>query len=612
MIPTRRQFINTTARCAAVLTLELSHGCSSDNKRPNILWITSEDNSPFFGCYGDTFATTPHFDTFAKESVLYENAFATTPVCAPSRSTLITGVYANSMGTEHMRSRYPIPDFIQKYPVYLRQDGYYCTNNAKTDYNYLGEDTAGWDVSSRQAHYVNRAEGQPFFAVYNLTVSHESSVHESIPSGELRHRPQDAPIPPYHPDTPEVRHDWAQYYDKIEDLDRQVGAILQELADNGLAEDTIVFYYSDHGGVLARSKRFLYDSGLHVPLMIRFPKKYQHLTPGKPGSRTDQLVTFVDFPKTVLSLAGVQPPVHMQGYAFLGRFKDKPRQFAQSYRGRMDERYDLSRTIRDKQFRYTRNYHPHRPYGQYLQYLWRAPLTRSWEMEYRAGRCNDIQRRFWEKKPAEELYHSKNDPWEVNNLIGNPAYKDIADRLRAELRQWMLAVRDSGFLPEGKLVDISQTGTVYDYVHSDRYDLERILETAEMATDYDESRLAELRKRLKDPDATVRFWAATGCLILAEKAETAVKDLITLLSDADGDVLAVAAEALVAIGQVDVGVNALIKLLQHSNSKVVLRALNALPEMRVKAAPARTALQALTEHQDDYVRRAASYLLQTV
>ncbi|MBN1481042.1 sulfatase [candidate division KSB1 bacterium] len=610
MIQSRRQFMNTTAKSAAVLTFGLSIGCSYRKNRPNILWITSEDNSPFFGCYGDAFATTPNFDKLAKESVLYENAFATTPVCAPSRNTLITGLYANSLGNEHMRSRYPIPDFIQKYPVYLHQAGYYCTNNAKTDYNYLGEDKDGWDESSRHAYYINRAEGQPFFAILNLGVSHESSVHESIPSSELRHRPREVPIPPYHPDTPDVRHDWAQYYDKIEDLDRQVGAILQELADNGLAENTIVFYYSDHGGVLARSKRFLYDSGLHVPLMIRFPQKYQHLAPGKPGSRTDQIVTFVDFPKTVLSLAGVQPPAHMQGHAFLGHFKEKPRQFAQSYRGRMDERYDLSRTIRDKQFRYTRNYNPHRPYGQYLQYLWRAPLSRSWEVEYHAGRCNEIQRRFWEAKPAEELYDSKNDPWEVNNLIYDPAYKEIADLLRAELRQWMLAVRDSGFLPEGKLVDISKISTVYDYVHSDLYDLERILETAEMATDYDEFHLAELRKRLKDPDATVRFWAATGCLILAEKAETAAKDLITLLHDADGDVVAVAAEALVAIGQVDDGVNALIKLLHHSNSKVVLRALNALTEIGAKAAPARSALQALIEHQDDYVKRATAHLLQ--
>ena len=243
---------------------------------PNFLWIVSEDNGPFFGCYGDPFATTPTLDKLATEGVLYENAFANAPVCAPARSTIITGMYPPSMGTQNMRSTYPIPESIKFFPQYLREAGYYCTNNSKEDYN-MPKPEGVWDESSRKAHYKNRGEGQPFFAIFNVTISHESSIHKSIPNDSLRHDPAEVKLPPYHPDTPEMRHDWAQYYDKVEDMDARMGEILQELEDAGLTDNTIVAYYSDHGGVIARSKRFVYESGTHVPMIWRFPDKYAHL-----------------------------------------------------------------------------------------------------------------------------------------------------------------------------------------------------------------------------------------------------------------------------------------------------------------------------------------------
>ena len=237
---------------------------------PNIIWLTSEDNSPFFGCYGDKFATTPNLDKLASEGFLYTRAYANAPVCAPTRNTILTGVYACSGGNEHMRSNYRKSDIVKTYPEYLREIGYYCTNNVKTDYN-LGnfDDKAIWDDCSNKAHYKNRKNGQPFFAVFNCTISHESSLHKSIPDSLLRHRPEEIPLPPYHPATPEMKHDWAQYYDKIEDMDSWVGEKLKELEDAGLLENTIVFYYGDHGGVLARSKRYVYESGTHVPFIVR-------------------------------------------------------------------------------------------------------------------------------------------------------------------------------------------------------------------------------------------------------------------------------------------------------------------------------------------------------
>lgn len=295
-----------------LLLILLNSGSSGQpTDRPNILWIVSEDNSPFIGAYGDSFATTPNIDHFATQSVRYTHAFATAPVCAPSRSTLITGLYPSSLGTLHMRSNYPLPAIVKFFPRYLREAGYYTSNNAKKDYNTIDQPEA-WDESSQKATYKNRKSGQPFFSVFNIGISHESQLHNSIPNADLKHDPEKVLIPPYHPRTPEMKHDWAQYYDRIQEMDEQVGAILKELEASGLSDNTIVFYYSDHGGVLGRSKRFMYESGLHVPLIIRFPEKYSHLASGKPGSSNARIVSFVDFAPAMLSLANIDPPVHMQ------------------------------------------------------------------------------------------------------------------------------------------------------------------------------------------------------------------------------------------------------------------------------------------------------------
>ncbi|HET9486078.1 MAG TPA: sulfatase, partial [Chryseosolibacter sp.] len=351
--------------------LTVSGGAAQTSQdRPNILWIVSEDNSPFIGAYGDEFATTPNIDQFASKGVRYTNAFATAPVCAPSRSTLITGMYPSSLGTEHMRSTYPVPTSVKFFPRYLREAGYYTSNNAKKDYNTIDQPEA-WDESSNKATYKNRKGDQPFFAVFNIGVSHESQLHSHIPQANLKHDPEKVSIPPYHPRTPEMKHDWAQYYDRMQAMDYQVGAILNDLHESGLSESTIVFYYSDHGGVLGRSKRFMYESGLHVPLIIRFPQKFAHLAPGPPGSSTDRIVTFVDFAPTILGLANIRLPGYMQGKPFLGSSNTPAREYAFAFRGRMDERIDMIRSVRDEQYRYIRNYMPHKIYGQYLQYLWK-------------------------------------------------------------------------------------------------------------------------------------------------------------------------------------------------------------------------------------------------
>jgi arylsulfatase A-like enzyme len=277
---------------------------------PNILWLVSEDNSPFLGCYGDKFATSPNIDKLASEGFLYTHAYCNAPVCAPARNSIITGVYANSNGHEHMRSNYKKSDIVKTYPEFLRKAGYYCTNNDKTDYNTSSIDPGKiWDESSNKAHYKNRASGQPFFAVFNTMISHESSLHTSTPKDKLHHNPDEVVLPPYHPVTNDIKHDWAQYYDEIEKMDAWVGEKLQELEDAGLSENTIVFYYGDNGGVLPFSKRYVYERGTQVPFIIKIPEKYSYLYPAeKPGKRVGRLVSFVDLAPTLLSIVGIPVP----------------------------------------------------------------------------------------------------------------------------------------------------------------------------------------------------------------------------------------------------------------------------------------------------------------
>lgn len=591
-----------------LLVVFFSEGKAQPNgDHPNILWIVSEDNSPLIGAYGDTFATTPHLDQLASEGVLYENAFATAPVCAPARSTLITGVYPTAMGTQHMRSSYPIPEFIKFFPRYLREAGYYTTNNAKKDYNTVDQPKA-WDESSNKATYKNRKPGQPFFAVFNIGISHESSLHEPLDS--LHHDPEKVPIPPYHPRTAEMEHDWAQYYDKIEMMDAKVGELLKELEEAGLAENTIVFYYSDHGGVLGRSKRFMYESGLHVPLIIRFPNKYQHLAPDKPGTRTDRIVTFVDFAPTILNLAGIPVPEYMQGQAFLGEQQTAPRQYAFGFRGRMDERIDMVRSVRDKRYRYIRNYMPHKIYAQYLEYLWRAPSMPSWEKAYRAGELNEVQSRFWQTKPVEELYDIAVDPHNINNLAQDPKYKEVLSRMRDANRQWLLETKDVGFIPEAMMLDISDKTTLYEYARSGAYPLEKVLETAEKASS---GGIEVVMQRLDDEEPIVRYWAATGCTILGKKASAAKDALKKLMDDPEVAVRIAAAEALYHLEEKETAIGVLKDALKSDNLMARVQALNVLETMEQDATPALSAVETLTSDdlQDrDYDIRAANRLVE--
>jgi len=454
----RRKFMETAGLAVAGSLVAMNYKCYGTISRPNILWITAEDISPDLGCYGDSVAQTPNLDKIANDGIRYTNAFSTSGVCAPSRSALITGMYQNSIGTHHMRTRthdFPglpkpyqavVPPYVKGYPEYLRAAGYYCTNRRKTDYQ-IGNPISIWDECGNKAHWRNRAPGQPFFAIVNFTITHESKIRTPLDKQAITD-PQKIKLPPYYPDTPIVRNDWARYYDNIATMDGQVGELLKQLEEDGLADNTIVFFYGDHGRGLPRAKRWIYDSGLKVPLIIRFPDRVNA------GTVNENLVSFVDFGPTVLSLAGVKVPQHMQGQPFLGNQKKTPRKYIYAARDRMDERYDIIRAVRDKQYKYIKNFQPEKPYAQEIPYMENMPTMQEMRRLHKEGKLQGPEKLFFrETKPVEELYECTTDPHEVNNLAEKSKYKDVLERMRSELKKWMDDINDMGFIPEMEMVE---------------------------------------------------------------------------------------------------------------------------------------------------------------
>lgn len=435
--------------------------------RPNVLWISTEDMSPRLGAYGDALARTPNIDRLAREGLRFTRAFTTSPVCAPSRSAIITGVHQTSLGTQHMRTTTDAPGLPGPYlavpPVYvkalgeyLRAAGYYTTNNVKTDYQFapIGnprQPLTAWDESSRQAHWRNRPDrAQPFFAVFNFTETHESQVWADAPSNRgarLVTDPAAVTVPPYYPDTRAVREDLARHYDNIAEMDRRVGELLRQLQEDGLAESTVVFFWSDHGDGLPRAKRWLYDSGLHAPLLVRWPGRVAA------GVTDDELVSFLDLAPTVLSVAGVDVPRHMQGRVLLGAARGPEPEHLFAARDRMDTDYDMVRAARGRRFKYIRNFLPQQPYVQLQAYGNRNATMQELLRLNAAGELRGPAA-LWMRttRPPEELYDTQADPHEVANLADIPAYRDTLARMRSVLDGWLARYDDQGLLPEAEMV----------------------------------------------------------------------------------------------------------------------------------------------------------------
>ena len=425
---------------------------------PNILWITTEDISPQLGCYGFEYVNTPVLDQLAADGVMYTNAIASAPVCAPARSSIITGMHQSSIGSHHMRCKGRFPGEFKYYPQYLREAGYYCTNNSKEDYNLEYESEEIWDDSGKNAHWKNRPDkDQPFFAIFNFTGTHESgtnskSKHESVCKDlppEIMIKPGDAPLPPYFPDKPVVNELWARYCNNISALDRVAENLLNELEEAGVAENTIVIFYSDHGAGIPIHKRWLYDSGLKVPFIVYCPEKYKHLMPHEQGKPSDELVSFIDLAPTALNLAGIEIPENMQGRAFLGKNLTPEREYTYSSRDRMDERYDMQRAVRDKQFKYIRYYEFPKPFIQYMNTPEKGDIMKAIRASYEDGTLPEAGVKLMaQKKPVEELFDLEKDPNELNDLAGTPEYREVLDRMRQAHKDWSVRVADAGLIPE--------------------------------------------------------------------------------------------------------------------------------------------------------------------
>ena len=447
---------------AGVSCLGLVSARARAAERPSILWISLEDISPDLGCYGDEYAVTPNIDALAKEGCRFTRAFTHAGVCAPSRSGIITGMHPTTIGTHFMRCKGVPPAHVKCFTEYLRAAGYYCTNDSKTDYNFDAPLTA-WDDNRAGAHWRNRPTKEtPFFAVINLTTTHESQIRLPEPQLQQRrdslaphelHDPAKAPLPPYYPDTPVVRRDMANYYDNFTWTDRRVGQILKDLAEDGLAESTIVFCWGDHGRGLPRHKRWIYDSGIRVPLIVRWPGKLE------PGSVREDLVCFLDLAPTMLALAGIERPVHLQGQVFLGDERGPEREYVFAARDRMDETLDIIRAVRDKRFKYIRNYRPDLPYAQRITYMDEMPTMQEWRRLAAEDKLTGPQKIFFElTKPVEELYDTDADPHEITNLAGDSKYAAELARLRAAHDKWREETGDLGLIPEAELMERVRPG----------------------------------------------------------------------------------------------------------------------------------------------------------
>ena len=578
--------------------------------RPNILWLVCEDsNVDWFGCYGNSEAHTPNIDAFAKSAFRYTHAFASAPVCAPSRSGWITGINALSLGTLPMRSRYPIPhDLIKYYPDYLRQAGYYTSNHTKTDYNIGGRpDTACWD--DNVAHcWEKRKPGQPFFQVINFMESHESRAQGDVT--QTRHSPGEVTLRKYHPDEMGIRMNYAKYYDAVENMDGEVAKELKALDDAGVADDTIVIFNSDHGGVMPGSKRFLFDDGLHAPLIIRIPEKWKALWPAaSPGSTVDRLVSFLDMPKTWLSLAGAEVPAIMQGHIFLGPRTEPEPPYVFSFRERMDERIDNERAVRDKHFAYIKNYMPFVIWGQHLEYLWKMVAMRTWEDAYKHHRTDEVTGRFFTPKPVEELYDMDADPDNVVNLADKLEYRQTLETMRAKLREWQLQIHDSALLPEAERVRRATENklTVYEMVRDPKlYDLPAYLDAADLALTQDPVNRPKLVQLLRSHDSGLRYWGAVGLLMLGRADADTQGALESVLDDPCGEVSAMAAWVLIQSGNPTKAQAALAGLLQK-HSPATLMVLNILDWAHVDLDPYLAAIDSL-DLKDGYVQSMVVYL----
>lgn len=576
----RRELITGLAGSAAALTLASRLRAQGENNpntpnnqngtngaRPNILWLTIEDTSAHeFGCYGNPHVQTPTIDGLAARGTLFERAWAAGPQCSPSRSSIITGSNATTYGTEWHRRPFPIPE-DHFFPLALRAAGYYCTNNPKADYNATTPPGRIWNEHGRQASYNSprRQPGQPFFAVFNTEITHMGRVRSFDLEGRRAFPahldPAKLQLPAYLPDLPEVRSDYAFHLEGVQDVDAWVEVFLRDLKAKGLDEDTIVFFYSDHGGISPRGKGFVYETGLRVPLIAYVPPKFRHLCRIAPGTRSDRLVGLVDMGPTVLSLAGVTPPARMQGRAIMGRHEAAPREFLFGFSANQVGHFQPARAVTDGRFKLFRAYTPHKPLSLRNGFQWGMPANLAWDDHVLSGQgVSAAAMQPYQAHRAERLFDLQNDPWEINDLSAQPQHRATLDRLSRAMDDTLRETADLGLFPAAQR---GKRDGLYAWTRATNYPLAELHEAALVASRGDAKNIGKLTAYLRSDKPEIRFWGASGFATLggapsSAQAWTPPAELLQAVNDSDDAVASEAAHALCYANRADVGLPALL------------------------------------------------------
>lgn len=554
-----------------------------DGARPNILWVTFEDTSAGeFGCYGNPYVKTPNADSLAANGIRFMNAWSCGPQSSPARSSIITGCYATTYGMDHHPVSYDTPPDIF-FPQRLREAGYYCTNNNKTHYNSTTSNKICWDECDKKASYNSprRAAGQPFFAVFNCVASHMGRIRTFHTEGRRDYSEEgifidSLALPSYVPDLPEVRSDYAGHLEAVQDIDTWLGFFLKDLREKGLADDTIVFFFSDHGGCIPRGKGYLYESGLDVPFIVYFPEKWKHLADRKPGD-DDRLIGFVDLAPTVLSLAGVRPPENMQGKALFGKYTDRgERNYQFAFSANHLHHFTPARAVSDGRFKLLRTYIPYRQFAMRNYYQWGMPSNKAWDRCIIDGTNeNPAYALPFSPHPAEMLFDLVNDPGEINDLSGNPEYAEKLDELRSALDRHIRSTGDLGFF-----LPTSREGHIlYDKVRKENYPLDELYDLVAKAGVATAEDVPYLTKYLSDERDEMRFWAVVGFARLARGGilKNAPEALGRLMDDKNPYVAAEAAFAMAYSGKPRAAIARLVSVPQGAEDrKIFLSSLECL------------------------------------
>lgn len=528
--------------------------------RPNIVWLISEDNSKhFLRLYDEMGAVTPRIEALAKEGLVFDNAFSNAPVCSVARTTLMTGCYAPRIGTQYHRKAVPVPlpDGVKMFPAWLRKAGYYTSNKQKKDYNAI-EGEGVWDESSNRASWRNRSPGQPFFHMQSFGVTHESSLHFSETAMEQQQNQTNSEsvlLAPYHPDTPTFRYTYARYHDRIREMDQQIGAVVDQLKADGLLEETFIFYFGDHGGVLPGSKGYARERGLHVPLLVRVPKQHRQSVDFKIGSRVQGFVSFVDFGATVLNLAGLERPEGIDGLPFLGPGQNQlavsRRNEVFGYADRFDEKYDLVRVLRKGRYSYVRSFQPFNFDGLQNNYRYKMLAYDEWRSRFESGRLNPVERQFFEPQPVEALYDVEMDPHEVENLAAKPEFGGLLLEMRNRMETKLKGLPDLSFFPESYLTEHAfDLPTEFGASHRDQ--ISELIDVANLGLSPFETVRESIERALRSKQDWVRYWGLIVCSSFSEVAKP-MEALARKMAQEDevGLVRVRAAEFLALIGAED-------------------------------------------------------------